>query len=96
MFNQQIYEIVILNLDLRSFSCKGKKEKKRSIEGNRRLEWTNKEIYTLINIKITLDYILNLLTIYFPRQSLKIFNFRVKLSDSIFFLLGHSPIVKLI
>ena len=33
---------------------------------------------------------------YFPRQSLKIFTFRVKLSDSIFFLLGHSPIVKLI
>ena len=34
--------------------------------------------------------------IYFPRQSLKIFTFRVKLSDSIFFLLGHSLIVKLI
>ena len=34
--------------------------------------------------------------ITFPRQSLKIFTFRVKLSDSIFFLLGHSPIVKLI
>ena len=34
--------------------------------------------------------------IMFPRQSLKIFTFRVKLSDSIFFLLGHSPIVKLI
>jgi hypothetical protein len=33
---------------------------------------------------------------YFPRESLKIFTFRVKLSDSIFFLLGHSPIVKLI
>ena len=32
----------------------------------------------------------------FPRQSLEIFTFRVKLSDSIFFLLGHSPIVKLI
>ena len=34
--------------------------------------------------------------IFFPRQSLKIFTFRFKLSDSIFFLLGHSPIVKLI
>ena len=33
---------------------------------------------------------------YFPSQSIKIFTFRVKLSDSIFFLLGHSPIVKLI
>ena len=32
----------------------------------------------------------------FPRQSLKISTFSVKLSDSIFFLLGHSPIVKLI
>ena len=32
----------------------------------------------------------------FPRQSLTIFTFRVKLSDSIFFLLGYSPIVKLI
>ena len=32
----------------------------------------------------------------FPRQSLKRFTFRVKLSDSIFFLLGLSPIVKLI
>ena len=32
----------------------------------------------------------------FPRQSLKIFTFRVKLSYSIFFLLGLSPIVKLI
>ena len=32
----------------------------------------------------------------FPRQSLKIFTFRVKLSDSICFLLGLSPIVKLI
>ena len=32
----------------------------------------------------------------FLRQSLKIFTFRVKLSDSIFFLLGLSPIVKLI
>ena len=32
----------------------------------------------------------------FPRQSLKIFTFLVKLSDSIFFLLSHSPIVKLI
>ena len=31
-----------------------------------------------------------------PSQSLKIFTFRVKLSDSIFFLLGLSPIVKLI
>ena len=31
----------------------------------------------------------------FPRQRLKIFTFRVKLSDSIFFLLGHSPNVKL-
>ena len=30
------------------------------------------------------------------RQSLKIFTFRVKLSDSIFFLLGHFPVVKLI
>ena len=30
----------------------------------------------------------------FPRQSLKIFTFRVKFSDSIFFLLGYSPIVK--
>ena len=34
--------------------------------------------------------------VYFPRQSLKIFTFRVKLSDSIFFLLSHSPFVKLI
>ena len=32
----------------------------------------------------------------FPSQSLKILTFRVKLSDSIFFLLGLSPIVKLI
>jgi hypothetical protein len=32
----------------------------------------------------------------FLRQSLKRFGFRVKLSDSIFFLLGLSPIVKLI
>ena len=32
----------------------------------------------------------------FPRQSLKRFTFRVKLSGSIFFLLGLSPIVKLI
>ena len=31
-----------------------------------------------------------------PRQSLKRFTFRVKLSDSIFFLLGLSPIFKLI
>ena len=31
-----------------------------------------------------------------PCQSLKIITFRVKLSDSIFFLLCHSPIVKLI
>ena len=31
-----------------------------------------------------------------PRQSLKRFAFRVKLSNSIFFLLGLSPIVKLI
>ena len=30
--------------------------------------------------------------ILFPRQSLKIFTFRAKLRDSIFFLLGHSPI----
>ena len=34
--------------------------------------------------------------IYFPRQSLNIFTFRVKLSDSIFFLLSLSPIVQLI
>ena len=34
--------------------------------------------------------------ISFPRQSLKIFTFRVKFSDSIFFMLGQSPIVKLI
>ena len=34
--------------------------------------------------------------INFSRQSLKIFTVRVKLSDSIFFLLGLSPIVKLI
>ena len=34
--------------------------------------------------------------ILFPRQSLKILTFLVKLSDSIFFLLGHSPIVTLI
>ena len=33
---------------------------------------------------------------YFPHKSLKIFIFHVKLGDSIFFLLGHSPIVKLI
>ena len=32
----------------------------------------------------------------FPCESLKIFTFRVKLSDSIFFLLGRCPIVKLI
>ena len=32
----------------------------------------------------------------FPCQSKKIFTFRVKLGDLIFFLLGHSPIVKLI
>ena len=32
----------------------------------------------------------------FQRQSRKRFSFRVKLSDSIFFLLGLSPIVKLI
>jgi hypothetical protein len=38
---------------------------------------------------------LNIIT-YFPRQSLKIFTFCVKLSDSIFFMLGLSPIVKLI
>ena len=36
------------------------------------------------------------LKITFPRQSLKRFTFRVKLNDSIFFLLGYSPIVKLI
>ena len=35
-------------------------------------------------------------TKFFPRQSLKLFTFRVKLSDLIFFLLSHSPIVKLI
>ena len=29
---------------------------------------------------------------YFPRQSLKRFTFRVKSNDSIFFLLGLSPI----
>ena len=34
--------------------------------------------------------------IYFPRQSLNLFTFRVKLSHSIFFLLGLSTIVKLI
>ena len=33
---------------------------------------------------------------FFPLQSLKIFTFRVKLSESIFFWLGHSSIVKLI
>ena len=32
----------------------------------------------------------------FPRQSLKIFTSRFKLSDLVFFLLGLSPIVKLI
>ena len=32
----------------------------------------------------------------FPRQSLKIFTFCVKLTDSIFLMFGHSPIVKLI
>ena len=32
----------------------------------------------------------------FPRQSLKRFISRVRLSDSIFFLLGLSPMVKLI
>jgi hypothetical protein len=31
---------------------------------------------------------------HFPRQSLKIFTFCVKLSDSIFFLLGLSPTAK--
>ena len=35
----------------------------------------------------------NLKQINFPRQSLKRFTFRVKSSDSIFFLLGLSPIV---
>ena len=34
--------------------------------------------------------------INFSRQSLQIFTFRVKLRDTIFFLLGLSPIVKLI
>ena len=34
--------------------------------------------------------------ILIPRQSLKRFAFRVKLSDSVFFLLGLSPVVKLI
>ena len=34
--------------------------------------------------------------IIFPLQSLERFTFLVKLSDSIFFLLGLSPIVKLI
>ena len=32
----------------------------------------------------------------FTRQCIKMFTFRVKLSDSIFFMLGLSPIVKLI
>jgi hypothetical protein len=43
------------------------------------------------NLILTLRYKKN-----FPRQSLKIFAFRVKLSDSIFFLFGHSSIAKLI
>ena len=34
------------------------------------------------------DYLIS-----FPRQSLKKFTFRVKSSDSIFFLLGLSPII---
>ena len=46
--------------------------------------------------KISLKKTHNCKDYYFPRQSLKIFTFRFKLSDSIFFLLGHSPIVKLI
>ena len=50
------------------------------------------ECITLCNNPIKLEKDKNI----FPRQSLIIFTFRVKLSDSIFFLLGHSPIVKLI
>ena len=38
----------------------------------------------------------NLSNIEFPRQSFKIFTFRVRLSDSMFFLLGLSHIFKLI
>ena len=52
--------------------------------------------FQVIDMK-TLYFHVNLLTYNpFPRQSLKRFTFRVKLSDSIFFLFGLSPIVKLI
>ena len=45
-------------------------------------------------LKLLNKHFFNVFKLLFPRQSLKIFTFRVKLSDSIFFLLGHSPIVK--
>ena len=47
-------------------------------------------------IHVVIEHGFKFYTIIFPRQSLQIFTFRVKLSDSIFFLLGLSPIVKLI
>ena len=43
--------------------------------------------------KLELLNIVKELTYYFPCRSLKRFTFRVILSDSIFFLLGQSPIV---
>ena len=67
----------------------------------------NKNRFLRKNYKYLFLYLLSLLflfvfkfkagtaRIFFPRQSLKVFCFRIKLSDSIFFLLGHSPIVKL-
>ena len=56
------------------------------------------QIYLIIIYIAALKYISRhiLFKNIFPRQSLKIFTFRVKLSDSIFFLLGLSPTVKLI
>ena len=55
-----------------------------------------KDFYVIIYHKKICLKIVSLNEIHFPHQSLKIFTFRVKLSDLIFFLLGHSPIVKLI
>ena len=60
-------------------------------------------LYGLVQIQLWTKYISTFTIIlhkwnenYFPGQSLKIFTLRVKLSNSIFFLLGLSPIVKLI
>ena len=50
----------------------------------------------IINLRPTLDQEMKWEEVSkkkFPLQSLKRFTFRVKLSDSIFFLLGLSPIV---